>query len=51
MVAVRLSDGSRSVVVPARVRHELHDEINLGRLDLLRDFRGAAREELSALKY
>jgi hypothetical protein len=36
---------------PNKTMAELRTEINGGRLDLLRDFSNAAREELSALKY
>jgi len=36
---------------PNKTILELHQEIDRGRLDLLRDFSRAAREELSALKY
>ena len=36
---------------PNKTTLELHQEIDRGKLDLLRDFSRAAREELSALKY
>ncbi|HYS89219.1 MAG TPA: hypothetical protein VEN78_30055 [Bradyrhizobium sp.] len=36
---------------PNKTIAELHEEINRNKLDLLRDFSNAAREELSALKH
>ncbi|HEX9215251.1 MAG TPA: hypothetical protein VF901_32450 [Bradyrhizobium sp.] len=36
---------------PNKTIAELHEEINRDKLDLLRDFSNAAREELSALKH
>ncbi|MBV8755343.1 MAG: hypothetical protein JO328_21025 [Hyphomicrobiales bacterium] len=36
---------------PNKTVAELHEEINRDKLDLLRDFSSAARDELAALKY